>query len=144
LIPGKRPSSSSSFARNATWAALLLTAATLAGCSGVPSTSEKIPQSRPDPSYRDIIAGHLKSALPDYASYEGFEISDPRWVHSLEGWAWLTCVRFQDHSRMRTYALFIKGSVIIDARYAVQTDECDLQAYGVFERMGGFGLGPLH
>jgi hypothetical protein len=122
----------------------MLTAATLTGCSGVPSTNGEIPKSGPDPSYRDIIASHLKSTFRDHASYEGFEISDPRWVHSLDGWAWLTCVRFLDHSRMHTYALFIKGSAIIDAHYAVQTDECDLQAYAVFERMGGFGLEPLH
>jgi hypothetical protein len=136
--------SPSSSLRHAAWSALLLTAATLTGCGGVTSTTGEIPESGPDPSYRNIIATYLKTTFANYTSYEAFEISDPRWVHSVQGWTWLICVRFQDHGHTRTYALFLKRSAIIDARYAVQTDECDMQAYAVFERMGGFELTPLH
>jgi hypothetical protein len=70
--------------------------------------------------------------------------NEPRWVHSVQGWTWLICVRFQDRGRTRTYALFLKRGTIINARYAVQTDECDMQAYALFERMGGSELTPLH
>ncbi len=125
-------------------AALLLSAAALTGCGQSASTIGEIPGSGLDPSYRDVIAGYVKKTFKDYPSYEAFEISDPRWVHSFHGWSWLTCVRFQDRGRRRTYALFLNASEVIDARYAVQTDECDMQAYIVFEQMGGDGLAPLH
>ena len=103
-----------------------------------------MPESGPDPSYRDIIAGYLKDAFKDHSSYDTFEISTPRWVHSFQGWNWLTCVRFLDSGHRRTYALFLNGAVVVDSRYAVQTDQCDMQAYTIFEQMGGSGLAPLH
>ena len=102
-----------------------------------------MPVSGPDPSYRDAIAHRLKTAFKDYASYDAFEISDPRWVHSVHGWSWITCVRFVDHGRRRTYALFHKATGIIDARYAVLTDDCDTPPYAPFEQLTG-GLEPLH
>ena len=83
----------------------------------------------PDPTYREVVAAHLKRVLKNYASYDSFEISDPRWVHSIKGWTWLTCVRFRDQGRVRSYALFLDGNKIVDDRFAVQTDSCDLQAY---------------
>ena len=122
---------------------LLLTVVTLSGCSTLPTTGDA-PESGWDPSYREVIATYLKKTFKNYSSYEAFEISDPRWVHSLDGWTWLTCVRFQDRGHTRAYAVFLKGSVIVSARYAVQTDQCDLQTYAFFERMGGFGLPPVH
>jgi hypothetical protein len=113
---------------------------------GIPpaSTNEGIRELAPDPSYRDVIANRLKTTFKDYSSYEAFEISSPRWVHSFQGWAWLVCVRFQAQGHKRAYALFIKGSDIIDTRYAVKTDECGTQGYALFEQMGGSGLDPLH
>lgn len=143
MIPGKRPGTSRSV-QHATLVALLLVAAVLAGCSGLASTNGETAASAPDPSYREVIANRLRSTFKDYASYDLFEISDPRWVHSVQGWSWLTCVRFQDHGHRRTYALFLKANAITDARYAVQTDDCDTPAYSPFERMGGAGLQPLH
>ena len=81
--------------------ALLLTAAAfsgvLAGCSGLAETGGDIAPTAPDPTFREVIAIHLKAVFKNYASYDAFEISDPRWVHSIKGWNWLTCVRFQDH-----------------------------------------------
>ena len=97
----------------------------------------------PDPASREVIAAHLKATFKNYASYDSFEIADPRWVHSIKGWNWLTCVRFQDHGHMRIYALFLNANKIVDDRYAVQTDNCDMQTYFPFERMQ-VGLDPLH
>ena len=102
-----------------------------------------MPLTGPDPTYREVVANHLKHVLKNYAAYDSFEISDPRWVHSIKGWTWLTCVRFRDQGRVRSYALFIDGNKIVDDRFAVQTDDCDLQAYYPFERMPT-GLAPLH
>jgi hypothetical protein len=145
LILRKGPADSGPL-RHAGWAAVpLLVAAILAGCSELAATNEEAPTSGPDPSYRKAIADRLKSAFKAYASYDSFEISEPRWVHSYRGWTWLTCVRFQDHGHQRTYALFHNANAVVDDRYAVQTDDCDRQAYAPFERMGGVvGLDPLH
>jgi hypothetical protein len=80
-----------------------------------------MPVTGPDQSYRGVVAAHLKQVLKNYSAYDSFEISDPRWVHSIKGWTWITCVRFRDQDRVRSYAL--------------QTDSCDLQTYYPFERM---------
>jgi hypothetical protein len=129
-------------------AALVLAAigwsGSLAGCSGFAAPNDEVPPSAPDPSFREVIAGYLKSVLKNYSTYQSFEISDPRWVHSMKGWNWLTCVRFQDRGRVRTYAVFLNNNnKVADDRFAVQTDNCDAQTYYVFERMYG-GLDPLH
>jgi hypothetical protein len=122
----------------------------LEGCGGFAATNEEVPTTGPDLSYRETVAAHLKRTLKNLSSYESFEISDPRWVHSIKGWNWLTCVRFQDRGHFRTYALFLNGDKIVDDRFAVQTDNCDVQTYSPFERMGagsggsGGGLEPLH
>jgi hypothetical protein len=109
-----------------------------------------MPASGPDPSYAKLVAKHLKS-FKDYASYSAFEISDFRWVQSVKGWSWLTCIRFQDHGRVRTYALFLKGDAVIDGRYAVETDGCGAQNYLPFDLTTGTNapassgiLAPLH
>jgi hypothetical protein len=41
----------------------------------------------------------------------------------------LTCVRFREQGRVRSYALFLDGNKIVHDRFAVQTDSCDLQTY---------------
>jgi hypothetical protein len=128
--------------RHGAWAALSLMAATMIGCNQLATTSGRIPESGPDPSYRDVVASYLKDNFKDHSSYGAFEISDPRWVHSFQGWNWLTCVRFLDRGQRRTYALFLDGSKIVDARYAVQTDQCGMQAYTTFEQMDQ--LDPIH
>jgi hypothetical protein len=109
------------------------------GTSGQPE-----PPSGPDPSYRDIVAYCFKATFKDYASYELFEISEPRWVSSIKGWVWLVCVRFIDRGHRRSYALLLNDSAVVDGHYAHQTDNCGSQAYVVFEQMGGLGLPPLH
>jgi hypothetical protein len=128
--------------RHAAWVALLLTNATMVGCDQVATTSGGIPASGPDPSYRDIVAGYLKDTFKDHSLYGAFEISDPRRVHSFQGWNWLTCVRFLDHGQRRSYALFLDGGKVVDARYAVQTDQCGVQTYTALEHMDM--LDPIH
>jgi hypothetical protein len=107
-------------------------------------TAQSEAPSAPDPSYPNLIADRLKSTFKDYASYELFEISAPRWVSSYKGWNWLVCVRFVDRGRRRSYALLFNGSNVLDGHYAYQTDNCASQSYGVFEQMRGLGLPPLH
>jgi hypothetical protein len=127
--------------------------APLAGCSGIAATNEELAPLAPEPSYRDTIATHLKATFKNFSSYDSFELSDPRWVHTVKGWNWITCVRFQDRGHLRTYTVYHNGGKIIDDRYAVQTDNCGTQAYYPFERLSGGagglsgvsgGLEPLH
>jgi hypothetical protein len=124
--------------------ALLLVAAILTGCSGFASPTEEVPTVGPEPSYRTLIATKLRSSFKNYASYNSFEIGEPRWVHTVQGHIWLSCVRFQDRDRLRTYAVFFKANAVTDSRFAVQTDECETQAYAPFDGMNGIGLDPLH
>jgi hypothetical protein len=127
------------------WAALLLISATLAAYSQIAPTAQELPESGPDPSYRDIIATYLKSSFKDYKSYEAFQIAAPRRVRSFHGLDWISCVRFWDAGHRRTYAVFINGKSVVDGRYANQTDQCGSQEYDSFGQMGGsLGLDPLH
>jgi len=109
----------------------------LLGCSALSSSAENAPASGPDPSYNTMVANLITGSFKDYASYEDFEISAYRWVHSVHGWVWLTCVRYQDKGRRRTYAVFIKEHDVVDNRYAVQSDACDAQTYTPFALLGG-------
>jgi hypothetical protein len=117
-------------------AALALAFVTLPGCSELAQPSGIMP-SGPEPPYVSLIAKHLQSILADRASYDGFEISGLRWVHSIKGWNWLACVHFQDHGHRRTYALFLQGDAVVDARYAVATDACESQTYTPFDVTAG-------
>jgi hypothetical protein len=132
-------------------ALLLLAAAALAGCSGLASTSEETPVTGPDPASNKVVANYLNATFKDRTLYSAFEISDSRWVHTIKGWNWATCIRFQDHGHPRIYAIFIKANAIIDARYAVQTDGCDTPNYTSFDLMAAASSGasagalePLH
>ena len=102
------------------------------------------PPGGPAPSYRDVIAYCFKTTFKNYATYELFEISEPRWVSSVKGWVWLVCVRFVDRGQRRNYALLLNDTTVIDGHYAYQTDGCGSQSYVMFEQMGGLGLAPLH
>lgn len=124
--------------RHAAWVFLLPAwlglSAALTGSAGLAASSAEMPVSGPDPAYRTVVTTHLKHVLKNYSAYNSFEISDPRWVHSIKGWTWLTCVRFHDQDREYSYALFLDGNRIVDERFAVQIDNCDLQTYHPFER----------
>jgi hypothetical protein len=144
LIVRKRQSARASV-HYAAGAALLL-ALVAPGCSELELPKEELPKgempvSGTDQSYSRLVANHLKSEFKNRVSYDTFEISGARWVDSLKGWNWLTCVRFQDRGHRRIYALFIKDGVVVDARYAVQTDACEAQSYSPFDVMPG-GMKP--
>ena len=135
MIPKQRQIASGSL-RHTAYAALLLPFLLL-GCSALSLPREDAPGAGPDPTYNKLVAEHIKDTFKDYASYDAFEISQYRWVHSIKGWNWPTCVRFQDKGRRLAYALFIKQKEIIENRYAVATDGCDAQTYSPFALLGG-------
>jgi len=95
--------------RHAAGAALLLAVALLPGCGDVALLpSEEMPASGADPGYNSLVAKDLKNNFANLATYDAFAISAFRWVHSFKGWAWMTCVHFEDNGHPRTYAVFIK------------------------------------
>jgi hypothetical protein len=124
-------------------ALLLCVTVALTACSGLAAPSEEAPPPMVDPNYRQLAAERLRSAFRDYAAYDNFQIAEPRWVHTPQGWTWLICVRFLDHGHARNYALFMQSNKIIDNRYAVEIDGCDAQPYAPFELMAN-GLQPIH
>jgi hypothetical protein len=115
---------------------LMLVLIALPACSELAQPSEARPPDAPPP-HAALAAKHLQSVLKDRAAYEGFEISGLRWVHSVTGWDWLACVHFRDRGHLRTYALFIQSNVVIDGRYAVETDACESQTYQPFDLVTG-------
>jgi hypothetical protein len=121
--------------RHAVCAAFLLALALLPGCSNLALEKEDAPAAGADAAYTKLVADYIKGTFKNHASYEAFEISGARWMHTLHGWNSLTCVRFQDHGQQRTYAVFIKNGAVVDARYAVQTDACGAETYTPFETM---------
>jgi hypothetical protein len=131
--------------RPAAGAALLLMVALLP-LSDV-AVSQEMPTSGADPGYNKIVADYLKGIFKNRATYDAFAISAFRWVHSFKGWAWMTCVRFEDNGHPRTYAVFIQDGKVIDSRYDVQIDACSTETYAVFDAMGPSRagvLGPLY
>jgi hypothetical protein len=119
--------------RRATLVLLLLT---LPCCSELAQPSEALPPET-HPPYASLAAKHLQSVLKDRASYDQFEISGLRWVHSVKGWDWLACVHFHDREHLRTYAIFIQDDAVVDGRYAVETDACEAQAFTPFDIVSG-------
>lgn len=136
LTPGKRQSTRPPL-RAIARAALLSALVGLPGCTDLELPREEAPPAAAMGGYNGLIANHVKSAFKDRAAYSAFQISGSRWVHSLKGWNWLVCIRFQDRGHERTYALFIKDNAVVDGRYAVQTDACDAQAYSPFDLATG-------
>jgi hypothetical protein len=124
----------------------------LLGCSSValPQTDAPPAELNAAASHK-IIVDYLKESFKEIGSYDSFEISDARWVHTVKGWSWLSCIRFQDRSHIRTYAVFIQTDKVVDSRYAVTTDGCGQQAYAPFNEIpaaakpsNGVELDPLH
>jgi hypothetical protein len=147
----RRISSGGAWLRDCVRATLFLPL-TLLGCSGVALTQTDAPASAPNPAaFHKIIGDYLKELFKDIAAYESFEISDARWVHTVKGWSWLSCVRFQERGHVRTYAVFIQTDKVVDSRYAVTTDGCGEQTYAPFDDIpvtakpsNGVELDPLH
>ena len=141
-LTSRKQQGASTYLQTAACAALLLALAAATGCSSLTVSTADVPPSGPDPAYDGMVANHIKSSFKDHASYDGFEISDYRWVHSVGGWSWLTCVRFQDRGHRRTYAVFLREKGIIENRYAVQADGCDTASYVPFDLMTGAAKSP--
>jgi hypothetical protein len=112
----------------------------LPGCSELAQSSDATTGTLPPPApppYAALAAKHLQSAFKDRSPYDGFEISNVRWVLANAGWSWLTCVHFRDRGHPRSYAIFIQNNNVVDARYAVGTDDCEKQAYTPFDLITG-------
>jgi hypothetical protein len=130
---------------NAACRAVLLSALLMSGCAGVTLPAAEAPLSGPDPGYGKTVGKQLKTAFKNLTPYDSVEISELRWVHSLKGWSWLACVHFQDRGHRRTYAIFFTGNTVVDARYAVQADACDVTHYAPFDpETGAIGPGAVH
>jgi hypothetical protein len=132
--------------------AMFLLPLALLGCTSaaLPQTDAPAPATN-TAAFHKIIGDHLKESFKEIATYDNFEISDARWVHTLKGWSWLSCIRFQERGHIRTYALFIQTDKVVDSRYAVTTDGCGKQAYAPFDEIPptakpstGIELDPLH
>lgn len=102
----------------------------LAACSGLSTPMvEQAPVAGPSPMANNVVLKKVQTVFADRAAYQDFEVSDYRWVRTLNGYDWLACVRFQDHGRPRLFAVFLKADAVIDTRFAVETDNCDRRAY---------------
>ena len=118
-------------------AAVLFALISIAACSNMAMPSQDAPPVGPDPGYGKLVANRLKSAFKSLPPSATVEISEPRWVHTMIGWNWLTCVRFLDQGHRRTYALYMNDNSIVDARYAVQTDGCGGVTYSSLDLASG-------
>ena len=132
-------------------AALLSALVIVQGCSSLAMPGEATPPAQGvDPAYTKLVATYMKANFKELSPYDPAEISTPRWVESVKGWSWFTCVRFMDHGNRRTYSLFFNQTEVVDARYAVLTDACGKQTYspldmGLGARPGAIGdTGPLY
>jgi hypothetical protein len=84
----------------------------------------------PDASSRqDRMIPGTGGAFANASSFRKVEISGLRHVLHDTGWAWLTCIRVHPQSGDRTYAIFIAGGQIVDARGGVISDQCERQTY---------------
>lgn len=132
-------------------AALLSALVIVQGCSSLAMPGEATPPAQGvDPAYTKLVTTYMKANFKELSPYDPAEISTPRWVESVKGWSWFTCVRFMDHGNRRTYSLFFNQTEVVDARYAVLTDACGKQTYspldmGLGARPGAIGdTGPLY
>jgi hypothetical protein len=133
-------------------AALLSALPIVQGCSSLAMSGGATPPPEGvDPGYVKIIATYMKTNFKELSPYEPAEISAPRWVESIKGWTWFTCVHFTDHEHRRTYSLFFNQTEVVDAHYAVLTDACSKQTYSPLDltsggiRPGAIGdTGPLY
>jgi hypothetical protein len=129
--------------------ALACLTAMLAGCAGGLASYE--PPAEPAPNYREIIAKNLMSprltpvittkptdaATDSFFDDKGNIFLDPKKIGLVEiadsqrrevstiGWAWMTCIRLSGGETNGTYAIFVSGGAIVEARRSVLTDRCE-------------------
>ena len=129
--------------------ALAVVGALLASCTPrMPYLDSSV---EPEPNYGAIIAQNLRSPRIEPAGNQqnadikagffgerGNIFSDPKDIGFVEiansgrrelnntlGWTWMICIRAQVRNTRDTYAIFIAGNTIVDARHSVLTDRCD-------------------
>ncbi len=119
----------------------------LANCAG--SLSPVAPPIEPEPNYQAIIAKNLRSpratltttvtAADEYKFFDErgnifldpkkigsikIAVSQRRVFHNTYGWTWMTCIQVQGEIN-GTFAIFISGNTVVDARRNVLTDGCE-------------------
>jgi hypothetical protein len=121
----------------------------LANCAG--SLSSVGPPIESEPNYRAIIAKNLRSPRAAIAAEtvnsnffeeRGNIFLDPKKIGSIEiadsqrrefhntfGWTWMTCIQAQGGEINGTFAIFIAGNTIVDARRGVLSDRCEGLSY---------------
>ena len=121
----------------------------LSGCVGGLASYE--PPVEAAPNYREIIAKNLMSprltpvipskptdaATTPFFDDKGNIFLDPTKMGFVEiadsqrrevstiGWAWKTCIRLSGGETNGTYAIFVSGGAIVEARRSVLTDRCE-------------------
>ena len=108
----------------------------LGGCS----MSELLPRltpediAGPEPQYRFLIAGRIKSIVGDPAGLL-MQISTVRRADSLKGASWLACIKVQPFALAlpHYYAVYIQQQRIVESRLSVLLDQCEIQTYTPFD-----------
>jgi hypothetical protein len=116
----------------------LLLLLALGGCS----MSELLPRltpediAGPEPQYRFLIAGRIKSIVGDPAGLL-MQISTVRRADSLKGASWLACIKAQPFALAlpHYYAVYIQQQRIVESRLSVLLDQCEIQTYTPFDWM---------
>jgi hypothetical protein len=62
-------------------------------------------------------------------TYAPYEISNAQQVHSLQGWAWLVCLKGNSGGHPIYFAIFIQNERIVNIRGSVSVDDCPKQLY---------------
>ena len=123
----------------------------LYGCVASAAQQSGTPPTQPTPNYRGIIAKNLKAKdefkegaessvtyfetrggiFASKAKIDGVEVSDSiKMVQTMyHGWAWQTCLKANVNGAAVTYAVFISGNHLVDARSAIVVDNCDKAHY---------------
>jgi hypothetical protein len=139
-----------SFDQTVRSALVLAVHVTLAGCSAselmqqdwTPPAIEDVSQA----GFRRVVAENIKTMFADPASLTNVEISGVRMVdHSLNGPAWLTCLKMDANGRSQYFAIFIRGDKIVDSRAGILIDRCHKQIYSPFDiarEASPFNLAP--
>jgi hypothetical protein len=87
-----------------------------------------------EPTYRYIIATHIREIVGDPANSGTFEISGIKRVDSLKGASWQACIRTQKSPLLpRYHAVFIQRDRIVDFRVSVLIDQCEMETYTPFD-----------
>ena len=136
-LTSRRGLFASSLWSSARHAALLLALVCASGCTNMALPAEDVPAAGPAAGFGKLVADRIKSTFKKLTPNDAVEISQPRWVHTVIGWNWLTCVRFQYEGHRRTFALFIKNGAVVDQRFAIESDACAAQTYSPFDLASG-------